>query len=342
MTATIKDGGESRGFTATVSRVLANKEGFYSERTVQRVRKVATSLGYEKNISAVELVTQKSQVIGVIISSIKTNFSNKIIEGIQDEALKHGLSVIMLYAGQNDPQLQERALKTLIERSVKGILVVAIQLTDQNLTLLQSSQIPYRFLSTSYNSDQLPSIASDDYQIGYQATQHLIQKGHRKIGLVAMDVSEYIGQQRVAGYKDAMRQSALPVKDEWVKTGMYTYDDGSNAMKAFGQQPEVTAIIGARCDLASIGVLNQAVQFNIKVPEQLHIVSIDGIYLARDRSTAIDYTVTQAFMKWVLSMQTLLDQTQPVRSRFTPIKIEMYIKAYNFERWFFIVHIDIL
>ncbi|HBF74419.1 MAG TPA: LacI family transcriptional regulator [Lactobacillus sp.] len=323
MTATIKDVAEEAGVsTATVSRVLANKEGFYSERTAQRVRKVATSLGYEKNISAVELVTQKSQVIGVIISSIKTNFSNKIIEGIQDEALKHGLSVIMLYAGQNDPQLQERALKTLIERSVKGILVVAIQLTDQNLTLLQSSQIPYRFLSTSYNSDQLPSIASDDYQIGYQATQHLIQKGHRKIGLVAMDVSEYIGQQRVAGYKDAMRQSALPVKDEWVKTGMYTYDDGSNAMKAFGQRPEVTAIIGAS-DLASIGVLNQAVQFNIKVPEQLAIVSIDGTYLAEIVRPQLT-TVTQAFYEMgTLGMQTLLDQTQPVRSRFTPIKIEI-------------------
>lgn len=323
MTATIKDVAEEAGVsTATVSRVLANKEGFYSERTAQRVRKVATSLGYEKNISAVELVTQKSQVIGVIISSIKTNFSNKIIEGIQDEALKHGLSVIMLYAGQNDPQLQERALKTLIERSVKGILVVAIQLTDQNLTLLQSSQIPYRFLSTSYNSDQLPSIASNDYQIGYQATQHLIQKGHRKIGLVAMDVSEYIGQQRVAGYKDAMRQSALPVKDEWVKTGMYTYDDGSNAMKAFGQQPEVTAIIGAS-DLASIGVLNQAVQFNIKVPEQLAIVSIDGTYLAEIVRPQLT-TVTQAFYEMgTLGMQTLLDQTQPVRSRFTPIKIEI-------------------
>lgn len=323
MAVTIKDVAEQAGVsTATVSRVLANKEGYYSKRTAKRVRQVAASLGYEKNISAVELVTKKSQVIGVLISSVKTNFSNKIIEGIQDEALKHGLSVIMLYAGQNDPQLQERALKTLIERSVKGILVVAIQLTDQNLHLLQGSQIPYRFLSTSYNSDRLPSIASDDYQIGYQATRHLIQKGHRKIGLVAMDVTEHIGQQRVAGYKDAMQQSALPVKDEWIKTGMYTYDDGSNAMKAFGRQPEVTAIIGAS-DLASIGVLNQAAQFNIKVPKQLAIVSIDGTYLAEIVRPQLT-TVTQAFYEMgTLGMQTLLDQTQPVRSRFTPIKIEI-------------------
>lgn len=322
MTATIKDVAEQAGVsTATVSRVLANKEGYYSERTAQRVRQVATSLGYEKNISAVELVTKKSQVIGVIISSVKTNFSNKIIDGIQDEALKHGLSVIMLYAGQNDPQLQERALKTLIERSVKGILVVAIQLTDQNLQLLQTSQIPYRFLSTAYNSDRLPSIASDDYQIGYQATRYLIEEGHRKIGLVAVDISEHIGQQRVAGYQTAMRQSALPVKGDWIQTGMYTYDDGANAMKTFGQQPEVTAIIGAS-DLASIGVLNQAVQFNLKVPEQLAIISIDGTYLAEIVRPQLT-TVTQAFYEMgTLGMQMLIDQTQPVKSLFTPIKIE--------------------
>ncbi|MFC6255181.1 LacI family DNA-binding transcriptional regulator [Secundilactobacillus hailunensis] len=322
MSATIKDIAEAAGVSAaTVSRVLANKEGFYSQATATRVRKIAVSLDYEKNTSAVELVTRKSRVIGVIISATKTNFSDKIIEGIHAEAIRHGLSVIMLYAGQNDPQLQEQALRTLIERAVKGILVVAIQLADENLALLQASQIPYRFLSTSYNSNKLPSIASDDYQIGYQATQHLIERGHHKIGLVAMDTSGHIGQQRVAGYKAAMIQAALSIEDDWIKEGMYTYEDGVRAMQTFGRQPEVTAIIGAS-DLAAIGVLNQAMQYGIQVPKQLAIISIDGTYLARIVRPQLT-TVTQAFYEMgTLGTQMLLDQTQQTVSQFTPIKIE--------------------
>lgn len=322
MAATIKDVAEAAGVSAaTVSRVLTNKEGFYSESTAQRVRKIATSLGYEKNTSAVELVTKKSQVIGVIISSTRTNFSEKIIEGIQHEAIKHNLSVIMLYAGQNSPKLQERALRTLIERAVKGILVVAIQLTEENLALLQGAQIPYRFLSTAYNSDRLPSIASNDYQIGYQATRYLIKRGHQKIGFVAMDTTGYIGQQRVAGYQAAMAEANLPTKDEWVKVGMYTYDDGVQAMKSFGEQPDVTAIIGAS-DLAAIGVLNQAAQFHIKVPDQLALMSIDGTYLAQIVRPQLT-TVTQGFYDMgILGTRMLLDPKKQTTSQFTPIKIE--------------------
>lgn len=322
MVATIKDVAEKAGVSAaTVSRVLAHKEGFYSEVTARRVRKIAASLGYEKNTSAVELVTKKSQVIGVIISSTKTNFFEKIIDGIQDEAIKHNLSVIMLYAGQNDPVLQKRALQTLVERAVKGILVVVIQLDEDNLALLQGSQIPYRFLSTAYNSDKLPSIASDDYQIGYQATRYLIKRGHQRIGLVAMDTSGYIGQQRVNGYRAAMTEAKLPVKNEWVKVGMYTYEDGVSAMTAFGQQPDVTAIIGAS-DLAAVGVLNQAVQFNLKIPDQLAIISIDGTYLAEIVRPQLT-TVTQGFYNMgILGTRMLLDHTKQTTSQFTPIKIE--------------------
>lgn len=321
MTVTIKDvAAEAEVSIATVSRVLANKAGFYSDKTAARVREAADRLGYRKNTSAVELVTQKSQVIGVIVSSTKTNFSNQIIEGIQSVAFKHDLSVMILYA-EDEGDLQTRALRTLIGRSVMGILVLAVQLTDANLALLENSRIPHRYLSTSFKGDKLAFTASDDYQIGYQATDYLIKKGHQRIGLVAMDVNSYIGQQRVAGYRDAMKAAQLTVSDDWIKPGLFTYQDGFNAMAEFGHDPEVTAVIGTS-DMAAIGVLNQAQNFGLKVPEQLAIMSIDGtelVKIVRPQLTSI----TQAFYEMgQRGMTHLLTPTTAPASEFIPFELD--------------------
>ncbi len=322
MTVTIKDIAEAAQVSvATVSRVLGNKEGFYSEKTAKKVRKVATKLGYRKNTSAVELVTRKSQVLGVIVAATKTNFSNQIIEGIQDEAFKKGLSVIILYANENDSESQARALQTVIERSVMGILVLAIQLMDDNLALLKDSRIPYRFLSTSFYGNKLPFTASDDFQIGYQATDFLIRKGHQKIGIVAIDTSLFIGQQRVAGYRQAMQDAQLSVRDCWIRVGKFTYQDGVAAMAAFGPQPDVTAIIGGS-DMAAIGVLNQAQSLGLEIPDQLAVMSIDGTELVKIVRPKIT-SVTQSFYEMgKMGTRLLLETEVKPQSEYVPFKIE--------------------
>ncbi len=84
MAATIKDIAKISGVSpATVSRVLSNQREFYSEKTAKKVREAAKKLGYQRNTSAVELVTRKSKVIAVLVSSTQTNFSNEILNGIQ-------------------------------------------------------------------------------------------------------------------------------------------------------------------------------------------------------------------------------------------------------------------
>lgn len=146
MAATIKDIAKLAGVSpATVSRVLANKTAFFSADTAAKVQTAATTLGYQKNTAAAELVTQQSHVIAAIVNSTKTNFANHIIEGIQDAAYRQGLNVIILYAGDADPEQQRRALTTVIERPVRGILLLSVDLSADNLTYLQAAQIPYCF-----------------------------------------------------------------------------------------------------------------------------------------------------------------------------------------------------
>ncbi len=319
MAVTIKDIAKQAGVsTATVSRVLSGQTAFYSEKTAKKVKKTAKKLGYQKNTAAVELVTRRSKVIAVILSSTKSNFSDQIINGIQQEARRHDLNVIIVFAGENDSQMERKALETVIERSVMGILLVAVNLNPANEDLLLNANIPFLFLSITIKNRGLPFITSDDFQIGYQATKYLIDKGHSKIGFAAADLDSVTGQLRLDGYRHALADNGLPLNSGWVLGGDFAYEDGVNAMKQYGREPEVTAVI-ASSDLAAIGVMNQARDYGLKIPADLAVMSIDGTKLCgivRPQLTS----VTQEFLEMgVRGMQQIISPlAKAAKSSFTP------------------------
>lgn len=321
MAATIKDIAKLAGVSpATVSRVLANKTAFFSADTAAKVQTAANTLGYQKNTAAAELVTQQSHVIAAIVNSTKTNFANHIIEGIQDAAYRQGLNVIILYAGDADPEQQRRALTTVIERPVRGILLLSVDLSADNLTYLQAAQIPYCFLSISFEEDQLPFITSDDWQVGYQGTQALLAQGHRQIGLAAVDsVHAHTGKLRLAGYTQALTEAGIMPDPAWIQPGDYSYVAGQAAMRAYGQAPQVTAVL-AGSDMAAIGVLNQARDFGLTVPHDLSIMAIDGTELCELVQPQLS-SVSQSFYNMGVAGVEQLTTAQQRPPKITPIKV---------------------
>lgn len=276
MATTIKDIARLVGVSpATVSRVLSNKSAFYGSKTADKVRTAAKKLGYKKNINAVELVTQQSNVIAAVVNSVKTNYSDQIIQGIQAEATLHNFNVIIVYASSNDPVEQQRALSTVIDRPVRGILLLSMALSKDNLKLLQSSNIPFCFLSIGFDDDNLPSITSDDWQIGYQATKVLLNNGHHSIGIAAVDKYSHTGRFRIAGYQSALKEAGISFDASWIQLGDYSYMAGQTAMRNYGAQTELTGVVAAS-DMAAIGILNQARDLGLTVPDDLSIISIDG------------------------------------------------------------------
>ncbi|GAF36108.1 transcription regulator [Lentilactobacillus farraginis DSM 18382 = JCM 14108] len=319
---TIKDIAKLAGVSpATVSRVLSGQTDFYSEKTAKKVQQAVKKLGYRKNTNAVELVTQKSHVLAVIISTIQTNAADQIINGIQETAIKNNLDVIILYAGEKNADLQKKALKTVIERSVMGILLVAIDLNLQNEALLKSAKIPFLFLSIGFLENRFPFISSDDFKVGQEATQYLINKGHTKIGFAAANSESNIGQLRLAGYWKALSQHHIKPKLDWAYDGEYTYEDGIQAMNYYHQHTDLTAAV-ASSDLAAIGMLNQAKSLGIRIPEDFAVISIDGTFLCTIMRPQIT-SVTQVFREMgVKGVETLVKQTsKPFKSLYTPIKI---------------------
>ncbi|EHO51534.1 LacI family DNA-binding transcriptional regulator [Lentilactobacillus kisonensis] len=292
MKPTIKDIAAQAGVSiATVSRVLSNKRGTYSEKTKEKILKVAKELGYHKNTTAVDLVKKKADEIAVIINATPTNFSNMILSGIQQRATELGQRVIILYAGDRNTDMQHQAITTVMARSVSGILLLAVEPDATDLELLKETRTPFCFVSLYFGDDQILSISSDNKALAYQATEYLINNGHTKIGLAGID-DYHTGSQRVLGYQTAMRDHGLVAKNDWVKRGDYSYEAGRQLLQAF-LPLEVTAIIAAS-DMVAVGLLNAAQQSQIAVPDKLSIIGIDGTFICEVTTPPIT-SVTQNF-----------------------------------------------
>ncbi|WP_295731302.1 LacI family DNA-binding transcriptional regulator [uncultured Limosilactobacillus sp.] len=317
MKATIKDVAKAAHVsTATVSRVLSNKKGTYREDTAKAVRQIANKLGYHRNVSAAELAANEVKTIAIIINNTKTNFWQEVLDGIQEVLRATHRSSIIFYAGNNDHQMLTQAINDALARSVSGILLVAAKVDAQQLRLLNSSGLPYRFVSIYGSDDQKTQfISSDNIKIGELATQYLIDRGHSKIGLLGIDHST-TGQQRLLGYEKMMTKANLVVDPNWVQYGDYGFESGQSLFKKV-RHCGLTAVVAAS-DMVAAGIIKAATQYHYQLPQDLSIISIDGTFICDITSPTIT-SISQEFqLMGQRSVQSLIQNTA---AEFIPVKI---------------------
>lgn len=292
MKPTIKDIAQATGVSiATVSRVLAQKTGTYSAKTQKKILQAAKEMGYRKNTVAVELVKKRADVIAVIINATPTTFSTEIISGIQAQAAQRGQQTIILYAGDRDHELQHQTIITALQRSVSGILLVAVEPDDEDIRLLREAHTPFCFVSLYIDDHQAVSVSSDNHRITYLATDYLIHHGHHKIGLAGVD-TYHTGTQRIKGYHDALRANHVTANPQWLQLGDYSFQTGQDLLTPY-LKLGVTAIVAAS-DMVAAGLLKAAQQRGLTLPQDLSIISIDGTIIC-DLTTPGLTSITQDF-----------------------------------------------
>lgn len=320
MKATIKDiAARAHVSTATVSRVLAEKKKAYRPETAAKIKAIAKELGYTKNLAAAELAAKNSKLIAVILNNTQTNFSNEILAAIQTVTDKAGYQMFILYAGDNDHRLLNQAIHTALERSVAGILLVATPLDEHAATTLREANVPCRLVSI-YDQEtpcyaDFKFISSNNIKAGELATNYLLTRGHKRIGLIGIDRSA-IGLQRLAGYKKALKAHNIGFDPSLVQYGDYSYNAEDNILSSFIKKAPDALI--AASDMIGVGLIKEARQLDIQVPTELSIISIDGTFLCDITSPTIT-SVTQNFYQMGLAAAN--DLLNDRDSQFIPIKI---------------------
>jgi LacI family transcriptional regulator len=274
---TIRDVAERAGVSVTtVSHVLNRVQSArVRESTRQRVEEAATSLGYAPNGLARGLRRQRSQTVALLSDRIVTTpYAGEIILGAQEKAAALGW-VLMLYNTGEDPDVEQREIRTLLQHQVDGVLYATMY--HRRVTVPDELSLVPTVLVDCFSDDPtLPSVVPDERQAAHDAVQELIHHGHQRIGFVTNidDVPATTG--RLQGYRQAMREAGLPFREDLVISDVSeTLGGYRTALRLLARRDRPTAVF-AYNDRMAMGTYRAARELGLDIPGDVSVASVDN------------------------------------------------------------------
>ncbi|SEB87749.1 transcriptional regulator, LacI family [Paramicrobacterium humi] len=293
---------------ATVSKAVNGRYGIAAD-TARRVMDAVEKLGYASSLVASSMRSRHTGVIGVLVADFEP-FSAEILKGV-GAALHDSELDLLAYSGsrQRDSEgWERRSLSRLSGTLIDGAIMVTPTVVGA------SSDIPIVAIDPHTGRADLPTVESDNFGGALQATRHLIQLGHRRIGFVAGRPDLRSSSLREAGYRQALSDAGIAFDPALVRVGRYEPDaarERTGSLLASADRP--TAVFAAN-DISAIAVHELATSLGLSVPRDLSIVGFDDVPEAARRAVPLT-TVRQSMQRLgeeALSMLlTLMDGHTP-------------------------------
>ena len=261
---------------ATVSKVLNDRKGV-SPETRERVAKALEKAGYQKRGSE-RLYTPQ---IELVFGSLAGEWAIELIRGASRVAVANDLTLSVVESGVRFGVAPGWA-RAVAQRRPAGVILVASELPESNRAQLHSRNIPFVIVDPSGDPPpDAPSVGSTNWAGGVAAVRHLIDFGHRRIGLISGPNDLMATRARVAGFRSAMEAAELPIDPDLVVSDEFRDETGPEAaLRLFARDGRPTAIF-ATSDLKALGVYAAARELGIRIPEELSVVGYDDLSLAR-------------------------------------------------------------
>ncbi|MGI6149984.1 MAG: LacI family DNA-binding transcriptional regulator [Limnochordia bacterium] len=281
----IKDVAREAGVSVTTaSYVLNRKPGTrISDETARKVRAAAKRLKYVPNISARTMISQKSQLIGVIIPqtgpSHRLMFDNpfygEFLSAVEYELREQGYHLLLSGTG---PYQDYSCIAQM--RSLDGIIIMGTY-PSNFLEEIKQLGIPV-VLVDSYIEDQyFHRVNINDRYGGYLAAKYLIDKGHRRIAFVAEKLREQgVLHERFLGYRDALAEAGITFAEQWVYEADVSYQGGFEAAEEIVRRGNGETAAFAAADIIAVGLINGLKAQHVAVPEELSVIGFDDVPLA--------------------------------------------------------------
>ncbi|MEE1945798.1 LacI family DNA-binding transcriptional regulator [Pedobacter sp. KR3-3] len=250
----------AKALNITVSTVSRALSGFpaISEATRNAVIATAKRLNYSPNRLASALKSGKTHIIGVIVPSVQAHFFASVIHSIEEGLKGRGYRVI-LYQSNESVENEINGVKTLLEAQVDGIIAsMSLETEDvSHFAEIITQNKPLILFDRVHDDLKVPTVTLNDFRAGYLATQHLIDRGYKTIAFVTTGHRVKIFNDRLNGYKAALKDNQLPLIEENIILGGLSIKDGrfgAGKLMRCHQKPD--AII-AGDDFTALGVIKK-------------------------------------------------------------------------------------
>jgi DNA-binding LacI/PurR family transcriptional regulator len=285
--ATIRDVAKRAGVSvATVSLVLNNGDTNLpiSESTKRRVHEAAKVLRYHPNSYAKALRTKKSYVVGILAFDIVDPYCAHVLRGAEDTLSESGYYP-MISDLRNDEQKLHSYIRLFRERRVEGLLILASSLgvEDRLIFDLQAEKIPLVVIGREVDDPEVPTVVTDNINGAYQATEYLIELGHRQFGFV-LGPSDYVdSRQRWKGSQRALEEHGIRVSPDLLieeREIGWGPEAGYSSMKRLLQTSKKITAVVAFDDISAFGAIRAIYETGLRVPEDISVVGFDDLPVA--------------------------------------------------------------
>ncbi len=278
-TASIRDVAQRAGVSVgTVSNVL-NASSRVSPATVELVRAAIAELGYVRNEAARQLRAGRSSSVGLVVLDVRNPFFTDVARGAEDEASKHGLSVI-LGNSDEDAGRESGYLDLFEEQRVHGILISPYGDIEPRLAELRRRGTPVVLVDRESRDADVSSVSVDDTAGGRLAVAHLLATGRRRVAFVGGPLSVRQISDRLTGARAAIAE-VEGASLEVIATDGLTVLEGRRVgeeLVARGTRPD--AVFAAN-DLVAVGLLQALVMSGaLRVPQDIALIGFDDIDFA--------------------------------------------------------------
>jgi LacI family transcriptional regulator len=276
----------------TVSHVLSGKRPV-ADTTRRRVERAVADLGYRPDTVARSLRTKRSHLVALVIPDITNPFYPTLARGLDSGMEGSGYRAIICNTdGRRDRELE--FLAEVADRRVDGIVLDSYDVTVEDVAAITAGRIPVVWIGgTGALHPGVDMVRPDDAGGAFDATSHLISRGHRAIAMV--DGPTGTGPARRSGYRKALAAAGLGAPRDLVLRSNWTRDGGAKALRRLLEaHAQPTAVFCAN-DLMAMGVLDAAGELGLRVPQDLAIVGFDDIEPAGMTSPPLSTVVNPAF-----------------------------------------------
>jgi LacI family transcriptional regulator len=272
---TIHDVAAAAGVSkSTVSRVLDERLPRSESETAKRVRQVASNLGYMRDVAAASLRRGRSMTIGVVVPRLTDTVMAMFYEAVAHACARAGQFAIVATT-DDAPQADRAAAQTLLQRGVDGLILSTARDGDDFPEELAARGTAF-VLALRTDGKSLSSVA-DDRLGGYLATRHLLDLGHRRIGLIAGPSYASSSRGRIAGYREAMAEAGVDLDPAWITGASFSIDAGVEAAEMLMRLPARPTAIFAVNDNTAIGAMSALRRLDLAIPEDVSLVGYNDI-----------------------------------------------------------------
>lgn len=322
---TIRQIAEHAGVSLGTASNVLNGSIAVRESLRLRVQQAVVELGYEPSHLARGLNRNSMDLLGMIIPDITNPFFPGVVRGAEDLAYQHGQRLVLCNT-DNDATKEISYLSDLRSFRSSGTLIIP-SLETRILASLRPQDAPVVFVARAPDGWNGDSVVADNERGGFEAGEHLVRLGHRRIGVITGRLFLNTALARLQGFRRALDQAGIRITPECIQEARFNSDSGhAAAMRLLDLLPRPTAIFAAN-DLVAIGALLAIRERGLRCPEDVSLVGFDNLEIASYLNPSLTTIHESSYHMGSAACQLLLERIEqpegPARQIVLPIELRV-------------------